>query len=160
MVQELDLEIDARCEALRAFASTLKLALRTQLQLELMKLPKRIKMMKMKDYLQEHGGLAQNVLMSAKKPSSASNAFVMQTPARPTIQKTNNNDTSVLWSGGKVLLSAQKQAIVVEVGGKEVDLSDAGKLKSMSVADRKLAGERLKQLTAEMESLMAEMEGM
>lgn len=64
--EELELEVETRCNNILSVAAALKTALRSQLQIELLRLPAKIRTMRMGDFL-----LSQHSAMSASGASSA-----------------------------------------------------------------------------------------
>eukprot|EP00762_Andalucia_godoyi_P003076 ANDGO_01051.mRNA.1 hypothetical protein len=169
MLGEIDLEVDARCEALKSLANALKLAMRTELQLEFTRLPKRVRQMPLSEYLNENS--MNGVLASARKqmPSYAPNAQLSSVSAavpctpsaftpmsfRTPMRSTAPQPQSV--AKAQTLLSTQKK-IVVDVGnGKEVDLTDGVAQKKLSAKEKEAALQKLRELQDEMSALMEEM---
>jgi len=67
ILSEFDHEVETKCKQMRSQAEHLSLSIHNALQVEMMKLPKRIRAMKMKDLLQQHHNDLPPPLSTSKK---------------------------------------------------------------------------------------------
>ncbi|KAG5176995.1 hypothetical protein JKP88DRAFT_265277 [Tribonema minus] len=72
LLQELEMQVDARCQRIREEGERLKLALRNKFAVQKLRLPKSIRQMPLRQFLEDYGEDARAVLITATEPGMGS----------------------------------------------------------------------------------------
>ncbi|KAA8496683.1 hypothetical protein FVE85_0412 [Porphyridium purpureum] len=71
IMEEIDVEIDARCSELRTLSQNAAFSIRNAYRVQMMKLPRKVRSLPLREFVQEYGGQLNNVLLKDMESSVA-----------------------------------------------------------------------------------------
>jgi hypothetical protein len=174
LLDEFDIEVEDKCNFLKQQAAELATSVRNQLAIELVKIPKRIREMPMKTFMEEYGGdlnivieddMRKQIERSTPMLTSRKSNVVLpsETPTRSSSTSSRIQHRRLPSTVGgappssKGLSSSRSKILLQGDDGQTIDLTDKCLLlqQQLSAKDRKDALVQLKQLHEQVEALLS-----